>query len=381
MPALGKVAMLRAGLVLWSLLAGVVWGPIASVADEISIGVISPLTGVRADAGAYSVNGLKIALDELNDTPGLKHSIRLIAEDSRYDPKTAVSAFMKLTEMDKVRVIFGPYGSGEVAAVAPLSEKAGVILILPGAQSPEISGAGKLIFRLIHNAAQEAPFFADFTAGHMQGDTLQVIAAQLPVTGAYFAVFRPRLEKLGRKFGEIEEFEVQNTDFRPQLLKIKQRRPTDIYAFGAPVNVGQILSQARQLGIRARWFGLGVEGPEIVRQAGPAAEGLLYPYSYDSADESAAIREFLLKYRSRFGEDPDAIAANSYDGLKLLSGCFEAAGTEVAAVAACLYRTRDYPGAGGVFSINSEGDAERRLIVKTVRHGRFVRYQGEDAGL
>lgn len=372
-------------IIIWVVvLAVIIWGAVALTGKKnatptekqtIKIGVVMPLTGIRADAGEFTKNALDIARTEINSNQNLKYRIDLAMEDSKYEPPVAVSALRKLLDYDKIHYVIGPYGSSEVAAAAPIAEQAGVVMIIPGAQSEEISQMGDYIFRVIHNSAQEAPIFAKFVAGKLKSDTLHFLAINTAITDPYLKSFRPVFEAEGKKIGLIEKFDQKTTDFRTELTKIKVKNPTDIFLLASPKMVGLILKQANDLGVKSQFYNIGVEGPDLVSVGGRFAEGLLYPYSYDAQGSEPRVKAFYEAYTNKFGVEPDTIAANSYDAAYLLSGCFEQYGDNAMAVKNCLYNVKDFNGASGAFSIDQNGDAIKNIFVKTVKDGKFVRYQ------
>ncbi len=86
----------------------------------IKIGAVLPLTGTSADAGDYIRKGLLLAQEEINKNS--KNNYVLIFEDSLYSPQTAVTAFNKLENIDKIDFLV-PYGSSISMALAPIAEK------------------------------------------------------------------------------------------------------------------------------------------------------------------------------------------------------------------------------------------------------------------
>ncbi len=346
-----------------------------NAAEPIRVGAILPLTGARADGGEFGRNGLAIAEGEINADSRRKYKIEFIYEDSKYEPQTAVTAFQKLKGLDGVKYIVGAYGSSETLAIAPLAEQSKIILMTPASQSDEISESGDYIFRIIHNAAQEAPVFARFVAGKMKGDTIHFLAQNTDITPSYLKNFRPIIEQAGKKVGLVEKFEAKTADFKTHLSKLKERKPTDIFLIAIPKHAGLILKQAAELGMQAQFYNIGVEGPDIVSIAGTEAEGLLYPYSYDSQSDEEEVRSFYRKYLERYGKSPDTVAANAYDIAYLLSDCFEKNGDDVEKTKRCLYGTKDYRGAGGKFTFDENGDAIKQFIVKTIENGQFVKYR------
>lgn len=340
----------------------------------IKIGVIAPLTGVRADAGEFTQNALKIAEKEIAENENLKYKLEFILEDTKYEPPVAVSALRKLLDFDGVKYVIGPYGSSEVMAAAPVAEEAKTIMLLTGAQSEEISQLGDYIFRIIHNSAQEAPVFAKFVAKKMKSDTLHFLVINSAISDPYLKSFRPSFEAEGKKIGVIEKFDQKATDYKTELAKIKVKNPTDIFLLASPKMVGLILKQANELGIKAQFYNIGVEGPEIFPIAGQLAEGLLYPYSYDNQSAEPRVKEFYENYLKNYGKTPDTIAANSYDAAHLLGGCLEKNGDNVELVKQCLYDTKNFKGASGTFSIDANGDAVKDIFIKTIKNGQYVRF-------
>jgi branched-chain amino acid transport system substrate-binding protein len=364
--------IINLSLLIFGMLAIVSLAPNAQAEEPIKIGVVMPFSGIRADSGRYTLNAIELAREEIDGNSKLTYKPEFIFEDSRYEPAVAVTAVKKLIEIDKVKFMIGAGGSSEVLAIAPLLESARVLALTPGAQSDEISRAGDYTFRLIHNTAQEAPWFARYLAGKVQGGVMHFICIETAGFTSYVKHFRPAFEALGKKVGLEEWVDPKETDFRPNLMRIKARHPTDIFLGLTPAQTAIALRQANEIGITARFFGIGVEGPDIL-QAGKLAEGYRYPYSYDSAGGEPAVSRFHARYAARYYSEPDTIAANVYDAVSLLSRCFEEVGTEVEKVKACLYKIKDYHGASGTFSIDKNGDAVKALFVKTVKDGKFVK--------
>lgn len=343
--------------------------------EAIKIGVVEPLSGSRADAGEYVKNALLLAEEDINNDSRRKYKISFIYEDSKYEPQTAVGAITKLRNLDKVHYVIGAQGSSETLAIAPIAETSKIILITPGSQSDEISKAGDYIFRTIHNTAQEAPIFAETVARRMKSDTIHFLALNTDATPSYLKHFQPAIEQKGKRVGIVEKFDPKETDFRTQLLKIKAENPADIFLIATPKNAGMILKQSGELDIKAQFYNIGVEGPELIQIAGGAAEGLVYPYSYDIQSESAYVKNFHQKYLDRYKRENDTVAANAYDAAYLLSNCFEKVGDNVEKVKNCLYQTTNYEGASGKFSIDQNGDAVKQFIIKTIKNGQFVKYE------
>src|SRR5204863_1099929 len=86
-------------------------------ADEIVIGTHQDRSGPIKGWGVPVSNGMKMAIEEVNGAGGINgRKIKLVLEDSGYDPKKAVLATQKMVERDKIFAMVGPMGSPTVLA-------------------------------------------------------------------------------------------------------------------------------------------------------------------------------------------------------------------------------------------------------------------------
>src|SRR5690606_25685363 len=134
-------------------------------------------------------------------------------------------------------------------------------------------------------------------------------------------VFKASLEKMGVKIATIETFSTKDTDFSPQLTKIKGLNVQAIVVSAlAEAGPGLVL-QARQLGIPKTVPIIGGNGfnssklPEI---AGQAADGVIVGSPWFIGKADPANQKFVADFRARFATDPDQFAAQAYDTLYIL---------------------------------------------------------------
>src|SRR3989440_10694247 len=99
---------------------------------EIVVGTRQDLSGPIKVWGVPVSNGMKMATEEINAAGGINgRKIKLILEDSGYDPKRAVLASQKMVERDKVFAMVGPMGSPTVLAAQDILFDAGVLQLFP----------------------------------------------------------------------------------------------------------------------------------------------------------------------------------------------------------------------------------------------------------
>jgi len=112
-------------------------------AREIKIGATLPLSGDAAVWGNNTREGIELALQLVNGRGGvLGRKISVIFEDTEALPNKGVSAYRKLTQVDRVEVVIDDSVSSVTLAMAPLAQRDHVVILATGATAPKISDAG-----------------------------------------------------------------------------------------------------------------------------------------------------------------------------------------------------------------------------------------------
>ena len=117
--------------------------------DTIKIGGIGPLTGTASTYGQSVKEGADLYVEEINNAGGVSgKQIELIFEDDQAEPNSAIQAFNKLVDNDKVVAVLGPVTSGAATAVAPNATDKQIPLITPTGTEPNITKVGgEFVFR------------------------------------------------------------------------------------------------------------------------------------------------------------------------------------------------------------------------------------------
>jgi branched-chain amino acid transport system substrate-binding protein len=348
--------------------------------EPVKIGCILDLTGSAAIYGNWSLNGLQLSADEINQQGGLRgRKIDLILEDGESSPQKAVSAVQKLIDVDKVQVVIITAGSSSVLAVAPIANRKKVILFTPAASSPDITQAGDYVFRNRISGLAEVEEIAKFAYEKLNIHAAAALIVNNDFGVSYGDTFKKTFGALGGRVVAREVFEQGATDFRSQLAKLKGTKGVQaVYLVGYVPECGAVLKQAKEIKLNVKWLStIGIESEKFLEIAAGAANGVFYTAPrYDLNDPST--KEFDGKYRARFKEGSQMYAANSYDALKIILLGMEKSGESGEQIKNALYTIKDYPGVTGITTFDKNGDVKKPVMVKVVRNGGFVPYQDWD---
>lgn len=376
---MSKNTKITIGIIIIILIIGGIWyGATREPKEEevIKIGAALSLTGKTASFGEKAKNGIELAVSEVNQE--LKNfKIEVIYEDTQSETASAVNAVKKLIEIDKVNVIVGPVRSSSTLAVAPLTEAQKVILFTPISSSEDITYAGDYVFRNRETAKLHGKRMAEFLI-NKEINNVAVFMAQSANSLTYGNSFIENFQNLGGNVVFSEEYNEDTLDFRTNISKAKNKKPEAIYlAVATGRDGGFLVKQIKELGFEGLITGsIALESEEFFNGAGSSSEGVIItsPAFYL---EDLQIQSYRNKYKSRYGEESGAYAANSYDALKILVMAIEYCGgdSDTNCIRDFLYDLKDYPGVGGITTFDENGDVIKPIQLKIVKDGQFIRYE------
>lgn len=333
---------------------------------RIKVGFIVPLSGDAASIGKAVQNGVEIALEKL--APQQREQLELFWEDDALRPAQTVSAFNKLTSINKVDVVLNTT-SGTAHAIAGLAEKAEVPLIAV-ASDPKIVLNRKWVVNFWVTPEEEARVFIPeaLRRGHKKVARLSTLHE-----GA-FAV-RSAIDKVND--GKIEwvldeDFGPDVRDFRTYIAKLRTHSDVDgLLPILLPGQLGNFAKQVRAAGVQLPFIGIEFfEDRNEVKASDGALVGSWYVNTADVDDD------FVKEYFSRFPGDSIWGASSGHDAILLLA---EAAslGAERSRINDFLHTVKNFSGAQGVFSATGDNRFSLPAAVKIVTADGFVQVKSE----
>src|SRR5205809_1932079 len=96
----------------------------------IKIGMSMPQTGGLAGGGKASLLGIEIWRDDVNAKGGmLGRKVELVVYDDKSSASESPAIYSKLLDVDKVDLLFAPYGTVPTAPILPLAKQRGLLLM------------------------------------------------------------------------------------------------------------------------------------------------------------------------------------------------------------------------------------------------------------
>ncbi|HVR97552.1 MAG TPA: ABC transporter substrate-binding protein [Thermoanaerobaculia bacterium] len=347
----------------------------AAQPEEYEIGVVLALTGRGATYGQDSLNGMQLALDEVNEEAkknGGPH-FRMTVEDSKSTGQQSVEALRKLIDQNKVFVAVGFTLSDEALNAAPLAEQRKVLLLSPSAVSDDLKNAGDYVFRNREGAATQAEAIARAAVERFGKQKLAVLHSNSANGISYRDGFVNAVVALGAPTPSTVDYDEGKTDYKADIERLRALSPEGVYLTGLDKEMGLILKQANEMGFKPQFFAsAGAISQRLLDTAGAGAEGLVCGSApFDPKSNEPHVQAFVKAYKERFGADPDFFAANSYDAIKLVTGFIREGATDADSLKARLYQVKDYDGIGGKTTFDQYGEVSKPIALVQVHNGEF----------
>jgi branched-chain amino acid transport system substrate-binding protein len=289
--------------------------------NEIVVGSIQDLSGPIAGFGKQVRLGMQLRVDEANEQGGVNgRKLRLIVEDSAYDPRKAVLAAQKLVNQDKIFIMVGHIGTAQNMAAMPVQFEKNVVNFFPVTAAREMY---EPFHRLKYSFA--VPYF----------DQMRIMVPRLAkeknakkVCTIYqddefgLEVMRggeAGLKTIGMEFAEKTTYKRGATDFSSQVAKMKSSG-CDFVVLGTIIRetIGTI-GESRKTGFNPTFIGSSAAYTDLIHKLGGramdgfyAAMSTQHPY-LDEA--SQPIRFWAAKYKTKFNEDPTVFSVYGYNAI------------------------------------------------------------------
>lgn len=353
-------------------------GSAASNANTIKIGVNYELSGGVATYGQSSVQGIELAVKQINKAGGINgKQIELVKYDNKSEPSEATTLATKLMTRDKVLTVLGPATSGSFKAEIPVAIKNKIPVISGSATADDVTvdanGVKEYAFRICFNDSYQGTAMANFAFNKLSKKKAVIIKDSSSDYGKGLAEnFKKTFTAAGGTIVAEEAYVANDTDFSAILTKIKGQDFDVIFIPGYYNEAGLIIKQARGLGIDVPILGAdGFDSPTLLELAGASAlNNVYFSNHYSSLDKDPLVVQFIADFKAEYNKEPDAFNALGYDLAKFaVDGIKRSEKLEGESIKTALAATKDFQGVTGSFSVDENHNPVKAIVVIGLKDG------------
>lgn len=345
--------------------------------EKIDVGVISPFSGDGAIYGEHLKNGFEVALEEIkNDYPDIYDKLNIIYEDDKLNSSTAVNAYKKLVDVDKVKLIIGAFTSNTTLAITPLTSQDSVLLITPTATNYKIKNAGEFVYRICPSDAQQGRILAEYSVNKLGAKTASVLFMNTDYGEGLRENFTAIFEKLGGKILSSDGFPQNETNFRTQLTKIRKLNPDIIFLPSNWKEAANAVNQAKQYKVTNQIICTDgtYEQDFLSLTKGASEEIIITSFSWGEGDAKSFAADFKKRFREKFGKDPNGYSALCFDAMMLVGKLLFTSDYQVSNMKTAL-DTIQYHGVTGLTKFDEFGEVNKSFGIFRIENNQFVKIE------
>ena len=361
--------------------------------DVVKIGYNIELTGDIPKVGEGSKYAAELLKEEINGKGGLqvgdkKYPLEFIYQDNEAKAESATAAALKLITRDKVLAIIGPQASKQAVPAGEVCNANKTVMISPWSTNPNTTKGRPWVFRACFLDPFQGPVIAKFASeelGAKKAAVLYDVASDYPKGLAEF--FKEAFEKIHGPGSVVafESFTTKDRDFSAQLTKIVKSDADFLFTPQYYDEVPLIAKQAHQLGWKKPIMGSDSWGSaELMNLCGPDCFASFFSTHYAAGAATGATKEFIDRYKAKYGYVPDDVAALTWDATRMLLQAVQNAGKLTGnleanrkAIRDALAKTTNFDGITGRmnFTEGSGDPIKCAVIVKISDKGEFEFYK------
>lgn len=286
--------------------------------EEVNIGFIAPMSGDATDLGIAPSKAMQLAIDNYNAerTEG-QPKINLFVEDGKWDKEIAVKAYEKLRKEHNIDIIFISNTDGTIKLQEKIMED-GVIAINPVNNDKLLASLNDNTFTVAKSTEE-----AHRTLGIRMIELGLKNVAILHFPNQFMTLAANSVKEILNENGSeisLIQIERNQTDFT-EILKKAQQNQADAYVFLGYKDLGFAMKQAREMGIKAPFFGSPtLLDAEFFSNSNGAIIGTEFTFFTPLDGNYILANEFLENYEERYNEVPFSVWApmQAYDAMNIV---------------------------------------------------------------
>jgi branched-chain amino acid transport system substrate-binding protein len=355
--------------------------------SDIRVGVV---LRIGREEGFKMKQMVQVMIDEQNKAGGINgRQIKTFTYNEDCVPNLGVEAVTRTIEQDKVHVILGPTCSGVTLATVPISAKLETPSITGQSTASAITQMGSAwVFRTSVPDRYQAVALANFVTGDLGKKRVAVLYETDAMGTGFSGDFIAQLKKNGVELVAIERSATGDTDFRPQLIKIKSQNPDVLATFVHEAESARSMTQARDIGLPSSVPRVGsstLSSKEFPTLAGSVANNVYFTSTFNPFDPRKDIQEYAKMIFTNYNLYPDQNYSQTTDAVNVLFEALKSAdikGTDESLkddrrkIRDALAQVKNFKGLAGVSTFCADPTPECRDGNKDVR---ILQYEGGGA--
>lgn len=336
---------------------------------QVKVGVGGPITGEYATFGKQLTDGAELAVADLNAKGGvLGQKIELVTGDDACDAKQAVSVANKFASQG-VKFVNGHFCSSTSIPASKVYTEEGILEITPASTNPKFTEEGSWnTFRTCGRDDQQGKVAGHMIATKFKDSKVAVLHDNTTYGKGIADETKKNMNAEGKQEALYQAYVPGEHDYTALVSRLKEAGIDVVYFGGYHSEIGLIMRQAKEQGLKATFIGPdSLTAKELWQISGDAGEGLMFTFPSEPRDRptaAAVVKEFKAK-----NIDPEGYVLYTYAAMQVWAAAATKANTfDGKKVAETLKSGGPWSSVLGDISYDKKGDVTKTDYVFYVWH-------------
>lgn len=299
--------------------------PTRQTAGTITVGLSTTLSGAIAQLGQGGLDGIQLAIDDLNAKGGLLGKrVDLVSADDGASPATGSSNVRSMILDKHIAALFGPVSSAVAAAELQLADQYKVPTFLHTSNDISLmtSHYTPYAFQVVPNTMMEPRAVASFLAAHVGSRQLRIATFAPDYSFGHSTVnnFLQALKDLGVNFELVDQEwpALGAPNIAPQLSSLISKKPELTFNVQYGGDLVNFTNQAAGYGFfkSTRIIAMYALDPLGSLRTRAPAGGIAYSRAPFWAIKSAGMPKFISEFKAKYHAWPDEWAILGYSAVQ-----------------------------------------------------------------
>lgn len=221
----------------------------AEAKDPIKIAFISGFTGPYGSINKKNLQGITIAVEEINKNGGIMgRPIELIEKDDKADPKLAVNIAQKLILKERVDVVIGPTLTATCVATTPLFTEAEMVQLISGTGVPVNANEFPYVFRVAFGTREQAEAIVNYAVDQLDATKIGLIGDSTALGRNGAKDVMAAMEKRDLEPVAEEYFNPGDMNLTAQLKRLKDAGSQALVLYAIGPDAANVLKARKDMG-------------------------------------------------------------------------------------------------------------------------------------
>jgi branched-chain amino acid transport system substrate-binding protein len=323
----------------------------AYAVDNVRIGVIYPLTGNAASAGASAKDAVELGAEIVNNThpelPGLPLAataglpnlggakIELISADHQGNSQVGQNQTLRLITQEKVAAMLGVYHSSVALVATAVAERQGIPFLVSDSVALNITGRGfKWVFRTSPIASDFASAYTQFLSElKKEGrkiDNIAIVNENTDYGTSVAGSINEAAKRAGINVAAQIPYNASSTDVSGQVLQLKQTQPDAVIFISYTADTILYFKTLKNLDYLPPIIigdDAGFSDPAFIPNVGDLAQGAINRSAWDVGKPASSSYKINEMFKAKYGRDLDDTSARWMQGFLVLADAINRAGS------------------------------------------------------